>query len=177
MKEDARRLRHPALWCTRDPAESFFCFWIIQWIVHERALFVAQPAQWACKVIWSINYVTQCAHSCTPLQQNSYLQLWKSNECIYLCECVRVDSRWERGNCMEKKGMLVQRKPFRKCKHFELPWQTFLINLLKFQTIVFFPTPLHFSNTFKYKVHSKDLGTFNETVVKKQSFSISNVFF
>lgn len=63
------RLRGPASLCAPDP-QNHFSVQIIQWIVNEQALFLAQAALWERKVIWSINYVTQHADSYTPLHQN-----------------------------------------------------------------------------------------------------------
>lgn len=91
-----------------------FLFKIIQWIVNERALSVAQPGQWGCKVIWSINYVTLWAHSDNPLYQKpQYLELGKSSKHAWMCvQCVihrrRDINLYRQSRCGDSPSFLKQ---------------------------------------------------------------------
>ena len=90
-------IRRPGGWelqrqCTLRIRRIIFLFKIIQWIVNERALFVAQPGQWGRKVIWSINYATQQPNSDTPpLPKNPIPWTWKVK-----CVCQVKDLKKER---------------------------------------------------------------------------------
>ncbi len=77
-------------WQLQRQCRIIFLFKIMLWIVNEQALFVAKPRQQGCKLIWSINYVTQRAHSDTPSYQKPLTLNLESQGNVCVCSCAHI---------------------------------------------------------------------------------------